>query len=219
MDKILKNIILKRKSVRAFLDKPVSNKLLKDLLISSSLAPSGGNLQPWKVFVINKKSMEGFLSFQEEWKGDDKPAYDIYPEKLKEPYRTERWKVGEAMYEALGIPRADKTARIEQVLKNYQFFGAPAAFFCFIDKQMGPPQWSDLGMFLQTFMLLAQESGLSTCAQEAWSLKQNCVKQFTQADDELTLFCGMSIGYEDENNPVNGFKTSRMPPKDWLTFL
>ena len=123
------------------------------------------------------------------------------------------------MYSLLNIKREDKVARINQVMKNFEFFGAPAALFCFIDKQMGPPQWSDLGMFLQTFMLLAQESGLSTCAQEAWSLKQNCVKQFTQADNELTLFCGMSIGYEDENNPVNGFKTSRMPPKDWLTFL
>ena len=216
---MLKNIILKRKSVRAFLDKPVSNKLLKDLLSSSSLAPSGGNLQPWRVFVINKKSMNNFLAFQEEWTHDDEPAYKIYPDKLKEPYRTERWKVGESMYAALGIPRENKSARIEQVLKNYQFFGAPAAFFCFIDKQMGPPQWSDLGMFLQTFMLLAQEAGLSTCAQEAWSLKQNCVKHFAGVSDEYILFCGMSIGYEDSENPVNGFKTSRMPAKDWLTFL
>jgi nitroreductase len=84
---------------------------------------------------------------------------------------------------------------------------------------MGPPQWSDLGMFLQTFMLLAQEAGLSTCAQEAWSLKQNCVKHFAGVGDEYILFCGMSIGYEDSENPVNGFKTSRMPAKDWLTFL
>lgn len=213
------NAVKKRKSIRAFTNNPVPNSLIKKLLTLASQAPSGGNLQPWKVYVINKKSMSNFLAFQQNWTQVDEPAYEIYPKELKEPYRSERWKVGEAMYAALGIPREDKAERIEQVLKNYQFFGAPAAFFCFIDKQMGPPQWSDLGMFLQTFMLLAQEAGLSTCAQEAWSLKQNCVKQFTQANDELTLFCGMSIGYEDEKNPVNGFKTSRMPPKDWLAFL
>lgn len=208
-----------RMSVRAFLPKKVSNELIKTLLAKASRSPSGGNLQPWKVFVLNGNSMDDFLAFQEKWDEPEAPAYDIYPPKLKEPYRTSRFTLGEQMYELLGIPREDKDGRIRQVMKNFEFFGAPCAFFCFIDRQMGPPQWSDLGMFLQTFMLLAKEAGLDTCAQEAWSMKHESVSKFVQANDEDILFCGMCIGYRDEQNPVNSLRSERTPLKDWSKFL
>ena len=45
-------------------------------------------------------------------------------------------------------------------MRNFEFYGAPTALFCFIDRTMGAPQWSDLGMFLQTFMLISEEAGL-----------------------------------------------------------
>ena len=123
------------------------------------------------------------------------------------------------MYSLLEIPREDKVARFEQVAKNFNFFGAPVGLFCFIDKQMGPPQWSDLGMFLQTFMLLAQELGLSTCAQECWSLKHQMVKRFVKADESLMLFCGMAIGYKDQNAIINQLKTSRRTSDEWMKFI
>jgi nitroreductase len=163
--------------------------------------------------------MTDFLLFQEAWDQPESPAYEIYPSKLKEPYRTSRFELGEQMYELLGIPRDDKNSRIEQVMKNFQFFGAPCAFFCFVDRQMGPPQWSDLGMFLQTFMLLAKESGLDTCAQEAWSIKNDSVSKFVNAEEDDILFCGMCIGYKDSEDPVNLLKSERRPLQDWAKFL
>ena len=104
-------------------------------------------------------------------------------------------------------------------MANFKFFGAPCAFFCFVDRQMGPPQWSDLGMFLQTFMLLAKEAGLDTCAQEAWSIKHDSVSKYVNADESDLLFCGMSIGYKDNNAPVNSLRSERRPLKDWAKFL
>jgi len=208
-----------RKSVRKFLEKPVSNNLISELLSKASRAPSGGNLQPWKIFVINDKSMSDFLEFQNKWSKPEDPAYEIYPPKLKEPYRTSRYELGEKMYELLRISREDKAARFSQVMKNFIFFGAPCAFFCFIDREMGPPQWSDLGMFLQTFMLLAKEAGLDTCAQEAWSMKHDSVSEFVKADSNDILFCGMSIGYEDTSDPINGLKSERRPLEEWAKFL
>ena len=196
-----------RSSIRSYLNKPVSNDLLKVLLEKSSRSASGGNLQPWKIFVINNSSMGTFLNFQENWSEPELPAYDIYPPKLKEPYRTSRFELGEQMYELLGIDREDKEGRITQVMENFRFFGAPCAFFCFVDRQMGPPQWSDLGMFLQTFMLLAKEAGLDTCAQEAWSMKHDSVSKFVKAEDSDILFCGMAIGYRDNNAIINSLKS------------
>ena len=211
--------VTQRSSIRAFIDKPVSNSLIEELLIKSSRAASGGNLQPWKVFILNKFSMKEFLKFQSSWQKPEKPAYDIYPKKLKEPYRSSRYELGEQMYELLDIPREDKDARFAQVMKNFQFFGAPCAFFCFVDRQMGPPQWSDLGMFLQTFMLLAKEAGLDTCAQEAWSIKHDSVSEFVNADKEDLLFCGMCIGYKNDKDPINSLRSERRPLEEWAKFL
>ena len=215
----VKDAVLLRTSVRQFLKNPVPNSLLKQLLQDASRSPSGGNLQPWKLFVINNDAMKKFLEFQKEWKQPEMPAYDIYPPKLKEPYRTSRFELGEQMYELLGIGREDKNARLSQVMKNFDFFDAPCAFFCFVDSQMGPPQWSDLGMFLQTFMLLAKEAGIDTCAQEAWSMKQESVSQFVNAGDEDILFCGMSIGYKDPKAIINSLVSERRPIDTWATFI
>jgi len=211
--------VLARSSTRAFLDKAVDDSLIRKILTLAARSPSGGNLQPWKIYVINGPSMKTFLDFQSTWSEPESPAYEIYPPNLKEPYRTSRHELGEQMYELLGIARDDKSARLTQVMQNFKFFGAPAAIFCFVDIQMGPPQWSDLGMFLQTFMLLAKEAGLDTCAQEAWSMKHDSVSKFVKAEDSDILFCGMAIGYRDNNAIINSLKSDRRPLNEWAKFV
>jgi nitroreductase len=208
-----------RQSIRAFTDQEVSDELIQRLLEKSARAASGGNLQPWKIFIINNETMINFLKFQEDWTDPETPAYDIYPENLTEPYKTSRYEVGAEMYSILDIDRDDKEGRFKQMLENFKFFGAPSAFFCFVDRQMGRPQWSDLGMFLQNFMLLAKEAGLDTCPQEAWAIKQESVTAFVKAPDELMLFCGMAIGYKDDEAKINKLRTQRRPFEDWATFV
>ena len=208
-----------RTSIRAYLNDPVPTELLKTLLQKSARAPSGGNLQPWKVFVLNNSSMSKFIDFQATWVSQADPQYEIYPQNLTEPYRSSRFELGEQMYELLGISREMKNERIAQVMKNFEFFGAPVGLFCYIDKQMGPPQWSDLGMFLQTFMLLCEEAGLSTCAQEAWSIKHDCVSAFLKIQNDDILFCGMSIGYKDDKDVINSLQSERRPIDEWATFI
>ena len=211
--------VLSRRSIRAFTSEPINNKVIKDLLALAARSPSGGNLQPWKIYVVNDQSMKKFIEFQARWDQPETPGYAIYPAGLTEPYRTSRYQLGEAMYELLDIPRDDKEARLMQVLRNFEFFGAPAAIFCFVDKQMGPPQWSDLGMFLQTFMLLAQEAGIDTCAQEAWSMKNDSVSEFVGSDKNDILFCGLALGYKDEDAVINQLSSERRPIEQWAKFL
>lgn len=211
--------VVARRSIRAYLDKPVSNETISTLLSKAARAPSGGNVQPWRIYVVNGESMTRFMEFVTSQTERETPAYDIYPRALKEPYRTSRFKVGEDMYKLLNIPREDKPARIRRLMENYRFFGAPAAIFCFSDRQMGPPQWSDLGMFLQTFMLLAQEEGLDTCAQEAWSARPDTVRNFVKAPQELTIFCGVAIGYGDPDVAVNTLVSEREALANFATFV
>lgn len=209
----------KRTSIRQFGSRGVDVELLRSLLKDASFAPSGGNVQPWRIYVVEGQSMERMRAFLATQPPLDQPEYEIYPAGLTEPYRTNRFTIGEQMYATLGIAREDKEGRRRQFAHNNDFFGAPAAIFCYIDRQMGPPQWSDCGMFLQTFMLLATEQGLSTCAQEYWSVRHKSVSAFVGAPDNEMLFCGVAIGYADESAPVNRLRSERMPLDQWVTFV
>ena len=162
--------------------------------------------------------MDRFKAHCAERTEPEQAAYEIYPAGLTEPYRSSRFKVGEDMYALLGISREEKGKRIARLMENYQFFGAPAGFFCFVDRQMGLPQWSDLGMYLQTFMLLAEEAGLATCAQEAWAARPETVRSFVKAPEEQMLFCGMAIGYKDESAPVNRLISDRAEFDEFACF-
>ena len=208
----------RRKSIRAFRPDPVDDETIRRLLTTASRAPSGGNVQPWRIYVVNGASMVRFREFIAT-REPGSPAYDIYPSGLTEPYRTSRHRIGEQMYASIGIERDDRAGRLEQFAKNLDFFGAPAALFCFIERQMGPPQWSDLGMFLQTFMLLAQEAGLDTCPQEAWAVHEPAVREFVDAPDEQGIFCGMAIGRADWDHPINSVESEREPLDVFATFV
>ncbi|MFP5321917.1 MAG: nitroreductase [Acidimicrobiia bacterium] len=208
----------RRKSIRAFLDTPVEDEVIAELLEVAARAPSGGNVQPWRIYVITSATMPAFLEHLA-GREMEAPGYEIYPAGLWEPYRTNRFQLGESMYETLGIPREDKAGRFAHLARNFRFFDAPAAIFCFIDRRMGPPQWSDLGMFLQTFMLAATERGLDTCPQEAWATWSQAVADFVGAPEEEMLFCGVAIGHRDPDAPVNRLESERMPLEDFATFL
>lgn len=217
----VRQAVAARRSVRGFLDKPVDLNLVRELVSEASRAPSGGNLQPWHIDIVAgeamarlKARMLGKLAG-----GPEKQEYDIYPKELPSPYRDRRFAVGEAMYEQIDIPREDKMARRMWFARNFAFFGAPVALFTTVDKRMGPPQWGDLGMFLQTFMLLAVSEGLATCAQECWAVYPETVKTFLDTPDERMVFCGMAIGYEDASEPANALRTERASPDEWLTML
>ncbi len=208
-----------RKTIRNFLDTPVSDDTLRELLTTAARAPSGGNVQPWRIYAVNGESMTNFRAHVQSRTGREEPSYAVYPANLKEPYRSSRFKVGEDMYALLGIPREDKPARFAHLARNYDCFGAPAAIFCFVDRIMGPPQWSDLGMFLQSFMLVAQEAGLDTCPQEAWASRPETVRSFVNAPEELMLFCGVAIGHANPDAPVNTLVSDREPLETWATFV
>ncbi len=214
----------KRISVRAFTEQPVDEKTITGVFEKAARAPSGGNVQPWRIVVLTGDKLEAFRAKMEEILLNtslpaEAPEYHAYPPKLKEPYRKARFEVGEEMYATLGIAREDKPARLEWLANNFRFFGAPAAAFCFIERIMGPPQWSDMGMFLQSAMLMFQEEGIDTCAQEFWARYPKTVSEFCDIDDEWMLFCGLAIGYRDENHPVNQLRTKRLDPKLWLSVL
>lgn len=211
-----------RRSIRDFLPTPVAGSVIRRVLECALRAPSGGNVQPWHLHVVAGAplaELKEIMRQRVEQTPDGEPRdYEIYPASIAVPYRDRRYHVGEAMYAQLGIPREDKQARRRWLSRNYQFFGAPLALFCSIDRSMGPPQWADLGMLLQTVMLLLRSEGLHSCAQESWSLYPRTVGDFLALPAHRMLFAGVAIGYANPEHPVNHLVTARAALADIVEF-
>jgi nitroreductase len=213
--------VTSRRAVRGFTDRHVSREVLERVLSAAAWSPSGSNLQPWHAYLVTgaplaelKKRAGERLAAGDPW---DEPEYEMYPPALKSPYHERRSAFGEQRYGALGIPREDVEARQRAAVANWDCFGAPAALFCYIDRDMCRPQWSDVGMYLQTVMLLLRAEGLHSCPQMAWAKYCKTVAEVLSPPDELILFCGMSIGFEDVTERYA--RTGRAPLGETVTFV
>jgi nitroreductase len=206
--------VLARMSVRAFRSDPVPGETVQDILQIAHRAPSGGNLQPWRVFVLAGEPLSE-LKAMIAASPMEEPEYDVYPPNLWDPFRTRRYQCGEDLYASIGIPREDRPARLHQLARNTEFFGAPVGLFFYLERRLGPPQWSDVGMYMQTVMLLAVERGLATCAQEFWARYPRAVGKFLGLPEGLQLFSGMALGYADETASSNQWRTRRDPFEAW----
>ncbi len=211
-----------RMSCRAFLPKQVPHAMVRELLEKARRAPSGGNLQPWRVYVLGGAALGDFLTVvrgkREQLPEGEGTEYPIYPPKLDDPYRARRYQCGEDLYKTIDIARDNRAGRLSQWGRNFDLFGAPLAMFFAIGRSMGAAQWSDLGMFIQTLMLLARESGLHTCAQESWAMWHRTVSEFFHFPEDLMLFCGLCLGYRDETAPINTLRTQRAALDEFATF-
>ena len=205
--------ILSRHSIRAFLDKPVARTVVEEILEIARYAPTGGNLQPWHVYVAAGASRDRLIGRVAAGLPDHplggQPEYHVYPSPLQEPYRSRRYKLGEDMYSTIDVDREDKPGRLRQFARNWEFFGAPVGLFFTLDRNMQEGQWADVGMFMQNIMLLARERGLDTCAQESWASWHEIVREELGIPDEQILFCGMALGYADPEHPINSLRAER----------
>ncbi|MEU9189394.1 nitroreductase [Streptomyces sp. NPDC048484] len=213
--------VTSRRAVRGFTDREVPRETLERVLSAAARSPSGSNIQPWHAYVLTgaplaevKKRAGERLAAGDPW---DEPEYEQYPPALESPYRERRSAFGEQRYGALGIAREDLEARQRAASANWDCFGAPAALFCYIDRGMGSPQWADVGMWLQTVMLLLRAEGLHSCPQMAWAKFHRSVAEVVSPAAELMLFCGMSIGFED--GAVDHAGTGRAPLDETVTFV
>jgi nitroreductase len=201
--------IAARVSIRAFRPDPVSGEVVAEILVRAAQAPSGGNLQPWRVYGLAGAPLAAFKAQVAANPYGEEPEYAVYPPDLWEPFRTRRYQNGEDLYATIGIPREDRAARLRQLAKNGDFFGAPVGLFFCLDRKLGPPQWADLGMYMQNVMLLATARGLDTCPQEYWARYPKTVAGFLGVPDDHMLFSGMALGYRDEAAPINSLRARR----------
>lgn len=215
--------VLSRMTCRAFLPAPVPRPVIEEILSLASRAPSSGNLQPWQVWALGGDSLAELKTavrdkIAQGGFAELPPEYLLYPVVPKEPYTTRRFESGEAMYAALNVDHDDHAGRMRQVYRNYDCFGATTALFFAIDRDMQQGQWAELGMFINSVMLLARERNLDTAAIGAWSLWHRTVHEALNLPESSMLYCGLAIGKADASAPVNNLRTPRAPVAAFATF-
>ena len=210
-----------RHSVRAYLDKPVARETVERILTIASRAPSGSNIQPWFVHVLQgpvKDELERTLAGLHFADAPAERDYAYYPERWREPYLGRRRACGFGLYKTLGIGRDDKVRMKAQHALNYSFFGAPVGLIFSIDRDMEVGSWLDYGMFLQSIMIAARGEGLETCPQAAFAYQSPTVQRLVGIPPERMLVCGMALGYADPAAIVNTFRTDREPLDAFVTW-
>ncbi len=209
-----------RRSIRDFLDEPVELETLRRVMDKARFAPSGCNFQPWEATIVSGEPLKALQERMLASPPQDPQEYDFSAPNSSPEHKARLMAVGTQMYSAMGIARGDKEARQVFSERNLVSFGAPALLLCYFRRFMGPPQWSDVGMWLQTIMLLLREEGLDSCPQEALWQHARLIKQFIGVSDETHIFfCGMAIGYRDPDAPVNNFERERVALDDQVRFL
>jgi nitroreductase len=215
--------ITSRRSVRAFLPDPVDEETIRDILRVASRAPSGTNMQPWKVWVTTGETKQkitdaildsGIRAEKAKW-----DEYKYYPDQFFEPYYARRRAVGFALYGALGIGKRDVDQMRAQHDRNFVFFDAPVGMIFTIDRRLNHGSWIDHGMFLQSIMIAARGRGLHTCPQAAFAPYHNQIRPVLGIPDEEIVVCGMALGYEDASKRENSLRTERVPLEEFVTFV
>lgn len=221
---IVDEVMSSRHSVRDFLPTPVPQETLRELLQVASRAPSGTNIQPWKVYVVqgevktslSEKILAAFNDPEEAETYSEE--YNYYPLEWCSPYIDRRRKVGLDMYKLVGIAKGDTAKMHEQHGRNYLFFDAPVGLIFTIDRIMQQGSWMDYGMLLQNIMLAAKARGLDTCAQVSFSKFHRIISEQLQVPDNEMFVCAISLGYANPDAPVNQLRTERAPLEDWVKF-
>ncbi len=211
-----------RRSIRGYLDTPVPHDTLERVLSIAARAPSGSNIQPWHVYVLEGAAKDRLVSaLTKAVRAGEPPQreYDYYPVTWRDPYQSRRRACGFGLYKTLGIGRDDKARMAEQHGQNFRFFGAPVGLMFTIDRDMEKGSWLDYGMFVQSVMLAARGEGLETCPQAAFAYYAPIVQREVGIPAEQMVVCGMSLGFPDPNAIVNSFVTDREPLETFVTYV
>ena len=214
--------IQKRQSIRSFEEREVSQELIKEILNISKLAPSGGNTQPWKIYVLNKeimKELELAVLNNLDAGVTEQPNFLIYPQPMSDHLKNRVKECGRLMYDALEIKKDNIEGRLNQLKQNFSFFGAPVGMLITVEGEVDRNGWGHVGHFIQNLCLSSMEFGLGTCLQESWSMYPETVQKIIKYNESEVLWCGVALGYPNKDHPINNYRTPREKLEDFAKFL
>jgi len=218
----LKDAIRNRRSIRQFLPKPVPEEIIRELIADSLWAPSWGNTQPWEVVVVTGEKLAEFRKQNQKAllagkaAQTDIPMPTVWPQAYLDRYKD----LGKGVLSSMGIAREDKEARMQHFVKMFGLFEAPAIILVNVDKALALEYaMLDVGIFLQTFCLLAHDRGLGTCIMAAIVNYPEIVRELFSVPEDKTIVMGAVLGWPDPEAAVNQFERQRGSLDEFVTWV
>jgi nitroreductase len=211
----LEQTIRERHSTRLFLSRPVPRELVDEALALAVHAPSNSNIQPWHVVFASGPPRDRLVKALCEEAQCRPPNIPPLPESFKH-FRSE---LGAQVYGAMGITREDKAGHTAAVLRNWEFFRAPLAGIVCMHKDLGPADALSVGMFLQTLLLALTARDLGTCVEVSIAGYPEIVRAELAIPEELSILCGLAVGYPDPEFAANKLRVGREPIGKNVVFL
>jgi len=212
----LDHVVLQRHSTRMFLPTPVSMSILHEALDLARHAPSNSNIQPWRTFIITGAAHDRLRAALLSAAGEGAPNIPAYPEAFRH-FRTD---LGKQVYNVgMGIAREDAAGRAAAVMRNYEFFKAPVVGIICMNKELDLQDAVGVGMYLQTLLLSLTQKGLNSCVEVSLAGYPEVIRKELGISEELTILCGVAIGYEDAEFGANKLRIQRLPVEDTTVFF
>lgn len=218
----VREVILQRRTIRRFLPEPVPGDILREVLSEALWAPSWGNTQPFEVVVATGDPLERFREENERalregrTSNPDIPMPEHWPELYQARYRD----VGRSVLQALEIPRGDSQARLDYYAQMFSLFGAPALVVVTISRQIAVEYaMLDVGLFLQTLCLAAEDRGLGTAILAASVRYPEIVRRHLSIAEDRRIVMGVAVGRPDSDAPVNRFPRTRAPLEQMVRWV
>lgn len=209
-----------RWSCRAFLPDQVPRATIEQILVTAGQTPSWCNTQPWHVDVTSGAATEQLRAAIAARIADgpatepDIPFPESYEGVFQERRRTSGWQ----LYESVGIAPGDRAASARQMLRNFDFFGAPHLALITTERDLGTYGAVDCGLFIQTFLLAAHSAGLGAVPQAAIATQAPLLREHFAIGENRLILAGISFGYPDRDAPINGYRTERQSLGELATF-
>ena len=216
----LAEALRQRRSVRGYRPDPVPQAVLDEVFGLAQLAPSNCNIQPWKVFVASGAMRDELRKRMVEHvtKGDPiQPDFEHLPN-FEGVYRKRQVDCAVELYNNMGIARDDREGRARASLRNFELFDAPHVAFIGMERQFGVTVALDVGMYIQTLMLVMTSFGIGSCAQGSMRYYPQDVRDLFGEPDSTAILCGISFGYEDESVAANRTRVGREPLGESVRF-
>ena len=216
---VFDEIVTSRHSLRAFLPQAVEADTLNHIFSVAQRAPSNCNSQPWVTHVVSGAKLETLRAAMPERFTSGNISMDFpYDGVYHGVYKERQYGAAQSLYDAVGIAREDKVKRNEQFMRNFTFFDAPHVAFLFLPEPFGLREAADLGMYAQTLMLTLTAHGLGSCPQTALGFQADYVREQLGIEANNKLLFGLSFGYPNPDDPVNGCVTDRAATVDAVAF-
>ena len=215
--------IQERRSIRGFLDKPVSREILEEVIALANRAPSSMNTQPWHLHVLTGEPLEQIRKGNtERMLAGVKPTRDIEDYAAYEDEHRERQiEIAVQLFEAMGIKRHDAQKRQDWVMRGFRQFDAPVSIVVCFDRKLlnNTIAHFDTGAMTYGLVLAAWSRGLGAVINGQGIMQSPVVREVANIPDDQVILTCVALGWPDEEFVANSVISHRRPIENIARFL